>query len=174
ALLPPGDDRTVYTEFAAFTLELRFFDPVRLHDCFPAIADWKDVDALLAEDVDAEALFAATRPQGAPAPEVTHSDEDEEEDEYGRATSALGATEGAAQKLRTEADAAAGRGNLVRAALLRARAAPQTDQETLAAAARAELDILTDRLRHALQLTEAQTSALRRALPALLPRAASG
>src|SRR5262249_29255061 len=81
ALLAPGDDRTVYTEFAAFALELRFFDPVRLHGCFPAIADWKDVDALLAEDVDAEALFAATRPQGAPEPEVAHAEGEEEADE---------------------------------------------------------------------------------------------
>jgi hypothetical protein len=181
ALLPPGDDRTVYTEFAAFALELRFFDPVRLHDCFPAIADWKDVNALLAEDVDAEPLFAATRPQGAPEPEDAQPEQGEEaDDDEGAPADASAAPAAAAPageaalRLRAEADEAARSGNLVRAALLRAQAAEPAGPEALAAAAHAELNLLTGRLRDALQLTEAQTSALRRALPALLLRAASG
>jgi hypothetical protein len=166
-LLPPEDDRTVYVEFAAFTLELRFFDPIRLHAYFPAISDWKDVNELLAGDVEAEPLFLATRPQGAPLPEFAPAETDEEAGEEGPpAGDAHSGTPPAAEPVQqSEAEAAAGRGNLVRAALLRARTAMP---------AGAALNLLTECLRDALELTAPQTAALRRVLPALLPQAASG
>jgi hypothetical protein len=174
ALLPPEDDRTVYTEFVALALELRSFDPAGLHLYFPAIADWKAVDALLAEEVDAEALFAATRPQGAPDPATTHA-EDEDEEESATSPPAVASGLVSPREPHREADETAARGNLVRAALLHARAVPQTaGPEAREAAARPELDRLTERLRHALSLSEANAAALRRALPPLLARASEG
>jgi hypothetical protein len=67
-LLPPGDARGVYEEFAAVYLELRHFAPHQLPLYFPACADFASVDATLALDVDGAALFAATRLEGAPDP----------------------------------------------------------------------------------------------------------
>jgi hypothetical protein len=173
ALLPPGDDRTVYTEFVAVALELRFFDPAALHLYFPAIADWKGVNELLAEDVDAEALFTATRLHGAPdpAPAAEHQDNDAEPvPAEGQAASTESPTEMGGQ-----AAEAAGRGNLVRAALLRARAVPQpASPEAVETAARPELDQLVERLQQALRLDEASAAALRQALPPLLTVAGGG
>ena len=59
---------SVYVEFAATYLELRHFAPSFLPRYFPGLEDFGAVDALLREDVDAEGLFAATRPSGAGDP----------------------------------------------------------------------------------------------------------
>ena len=67
-LLPPPDDRNVYIEFAATYLELQRFAPSFLKRYFPALEDHAAVDGVLAQDVDAEELFHATRPRGAPEP----------------------------------------------------------------------------------------------------------
>jgi hypothetical protein len=56
-LLPPRDDRTVYEEFAAVYLEFKHFVPELLPVWFPAIDDWNDVDTMVAQDVDGEALL---------------------------------------------------------------------------------------------------------------------
>jgi hypothetical protein len=71
-LLPPYGDRTTYVEFAALYLELRLFDPRTLAKFFPTLDDLEQVDAVLAQDLDAQALLAATRPAGAelPAPQA--------------------------------------------------------------------------------------------------------
>src|ERR671933_667495 len=53
-LLPPADAAGVYEEFAATYLELRCFEPERLAQTFPGLTDRAAVDALLAEDVDAD------------------------------------------------------------------------------------------------------------------------
>jgi hypothetical protein len=179
ALLPPGDDRTVYVEFAALALELRYFAPPQLHLFFPAFVDWKDVNALLAEDIEAEALFAVTRPQGAPDPTAAHPADEEQKAEpptpAASGTAAGPPTGATPERVRSQAEEAAGRGNLVRAALLRAAAVPAgAPPEAFEAAAHAELNLLADRLRHALKLNDGTTDALRGALPPLLARAASG
>ena len=67
-LLPPHEDRNVYIEFAATYLELQRFAPSFLKRYFPALEDHAAVDGVLAQDVDAEELFRATRPRGAPEP----------------------------------------------------------------------------------------------------------
>ena len=54
-----------FLEFAARYLDLRHFAPALVPHCFPALGDPGRIDALLAEDVDAGALLAATRPEGA-------------------------------------------------------------------------------------------------------------
>ncbi len=60
-LLPPESSEAVYAEFVAVYLTLRRFDPARLAHFFPAIRDLAKVDALVAEDIDAEAIYQATR-----------------------------------------------------------------------------------------------------------------
>src|SRR5262249_92836 len=62
-LFDPDDVREVYIEFVATYLELRRFAPDLLAVTFPMLAGRDDIEALLAEDVNAEALFERTRPQ---------------------------------------------------------------------------------------------------------------
>ncbi|GMV44535.1 MAG: hypothetical protein AMXMBFR64_62510 [Myxococcales bacterium] len=66
-VLPPGGDAAVYREFAALFLELRAFAPHLVDHTFPILERPAAVEALLALDVDAEALLEATRPVGAPS-----------------------------------------------------------------------------------------------------------
>jgi hypothetical protein len=112
-LLPPYGDRTTYVEFAALYLELRLFAPRTLTRFFPTLDDLEQVDAVLGQDVDAQAVLAATRPAGAelppaePAPErlAVHGS-------WWEPASPVGSTDGA------EAAQAEQVGNLVRAAIL--------------------------------------------------------
>ena len=76
-LLPPGDARTTYEEFAAVYLELRYFAPHLLPLYFPACTRRETIEATLAEDVDAAALFAATRLEGAADPAAISPSEGE-------------------------------------------------------------------------------------------------
>ncbi|HTU17121.1 MAG TPA: hypothetical protein VMG10_03600, partial [Gemmataceae bacterium] len=76
-LLPPGDARTIYEEFTAVYLELRYFAPHLLPLYFPACSRLESIDATLAEDVDAAALFAATRLEGAADPVLLPPSESE-------------------------------------------------------------------------------------------------
>src|SRR5262249_4450018 len=65
-LLPPRDNAMVYTEFAAVFLELSYFAPALLPHYFPALEDHEAVEAMLAGEVDAPGLLAATHLPGAP------------------------------------------------------------------------------------------------------------
>lgn len=67
-LLPPGQDIDTWTEFCALYLELRWFARQDLDRFFPTLLDQEAVDAAIATDVDAEALWRDTRPVGAPDP----------------------------------------------------------------------------------------------------------
>lgn len=58
----------IYIEFAALYSELKHFAPHCLGSYFPSFEDYSQVDELLNRDVDTDALFAATRLNGAPAP----------------------------------------------------------------------------------------------------------
>ena len=58
----------MFEEFVCLFLELRFFDPERLLAYFPAVADPGAVGAMLVADVNADALFTSTRPEGAADP----------------------------------------------------------------------------------------------------------
>lgn len=179
-LLPPRDDATVYEEFAALYLELEYFAPTLLPHYFPAIEDYKAIDRLLAEDVDAPALFLATRPQGAPEPTVVVDTPDRPSDPAADAVSTGGPRNVArieSQVFTKLAERASAAGNAVRAALRyteAARTAPSKDVAAARAAADAELDRLVKRLRPALELTGAEAAAWRPALRPLLPPAARG
>ena len=67
-LFPNPTPRDVYIEFAANYLEFSLFLPDLLPVYFPAIRDHKGVEAVLAGDVDAKALFVKTRLAGARGP----------------------------------------------------------------------------------------------------------
>ena len=67
-LLPPHDDTEAYLEFAATYLEQHHFAPDVLLRTFPGLRDASSaVLRTLARDVDADALLAACRPEGAPS-----------------------------------------------------------------------------------------------------------
>jgi hypothetical protein len=178
-LLPPQDDATVYEEFAALFLELTYFASPLLRHYFPAIDEFARVDRLLAADVDGPALFATTRPAGAPDPEVTFDLLDRCDPAEAAAANDCARTvlPSESQRLTALAGRAAVAGNDVRAALRHmqaARTAPGKQVHAARAAAEAELQRLVKRLRPALGLTAIEAAAWRQALPALLVPASQG
>ena len=163
-LLPGADDLGVYMEFVATYLELRYFRANLLGTYFPALQDLSRIDLLVARDVDADALFAATRLPGAPNPVVrTDTRSDESHDYYYR--------------LLRHAERAGRDGDLVRAAIERTRAAriapPALSQDTRAEALR-DLKHLTQQLQDALKLSEDDAAGWIEVLPALLDKADQG
>jgi hypothetical protein len=179
-LLPPGDLRTVYEEFVTVFLELSFFAPRRLKYCFPSISSLEAMQQIFMEDVDAAALFAATRPDGAPAPRMP---EEPARAEAGRTAPAPALSSSATpdarayQRLLAKANEAAARGNVVRAALLRQRAAhvAAADQiEAATAAAREAIEQLLGRVQKALDLPATEVEPWRQGALALLEPASHG
>jgi hypothetical protein len=181
-LLPPGDARTAYVEFAAYYLELRRFAPALLPHTFPGLEHREQVEELLAEDVDSALLFAATQIEGAPEPnqdpvlepvpsEVESPLDGDDEDE------AVDPATGSSRRLIHRATLAGARGNVVRAAILRTQAARRAVPElaeSVRSGARSELDRLVRRLQRALGFDETEAERWRRALPPLLERSARG
>jgi hypothetical protein len=174
-LLPPGDDCTTYVEFAAVYLGLRCFD-ARLIPCyFPSLADCAGLDSLIAKDVDAATLFAGL------GPEDVHQPTEQPKPHPERASTAPPAGDGKpvpppgvpVAKLILQADRAAAVGNNVRAAILKAQAAPGPDAARVAGPG-AELNLLARRLQETLALTSDEVVAWSAALPALLGRATRG
>lgn len=165
-LLPPHDDQAAYEEFLALYLELKYFAAAQVPCYFPSVANFGDIDRVLVQDVDAAALFAATRPAGAPDPPVFSASRDEPKGTAPADRVGVGSPPSGASSLTVRADRAGAAGNVVRAALIRAH----LDEKI----ARAELDRLVDRLRPALDLDDAEAGEWRKTLPALLPRAAQG
>ncbi|MBV9125482.1 MAG: hypothetical protein JO112_19210, partial [Planctomycetes bacterium] len=177
-LLPPGDDWTVFVEFAAVYLELRHFDQALLPWYFPTLRPFGAIDRLLKE-VEGGRLLAATRPEGAPDPnqwakEVPAADAEEPV----RAEEPL-PVEPRPEKLGrllSRAEKARGRGNVVRAALASQRAArwaPSGERDQLRSAARADLDGLAERLQAAVGDVHPEEGAWQQALAPLLEQAAA-
>ena len=154
-LLPPASDLATYVEFAAVFLELRYFAPGFLQSYFPALLDLDAVYDLLAADVDAEQLFQATRPPGAP-------EQPERRDIPSEEISKVVVEPAPVQRkvslrafgrLLDRAARVGIRGNLVRAAILRISAAERGTPElsrTARSEARADMDRLAERLQAAL------------------------
>jgi serine/threonine protein kinase len=159
-----ADDGTVYIEFAALYLELRYFAADLLPSYFPGLPPIEVIDALLAEDLDAPALFEGSRLPGAvyPAP---------------RTTAILEESHDYFLKLRQAAEREARANRTVSAAILHTRAArvapadkaPETRRE-----AERDLQRLGVRLRDALQLTAAETNEWLRYLTPLLDKSDQG
>lgn len=165
-LLPPEDDRTVWTEFIAVYLEIRHFSPSLLANTFPGIEDVAAIDRLVAEDVDGTAVLAATRPASAPSPDVGHAGAEQDERQTHVPDLSIVA-EPLRRKLLDRANRAAAQGNQVRAAILDQRAGRTAEAE-------AELAHLGDRLQTALQLDDAHRRAWQSGLIALLSPASRG
>ncbi|HEX3657972.1 MAG TPA: hypothetical protein VHV55_19440 [Pirellulales bacterium] len=180
-LLPPVDETSAYVEFAAVYLELRWFAPSLLPDYFPSLEQGRAVDELLAEDLDAAAIFAETRLPGAQEP-----DEDEAADEETWQGFRLGDESVHPQKqserrhcrLMERGDRARSRGNHVRSAMVRWQAALVIGPKLARSArseARHDIERLTQRLEATLGMPpDARTSAWADALSALLPPAIRG
>ncbi|HEX5272102.1 MAG TPA: hypothetical protein VFW33_16510, partial [Gemmataceae bacterium] len=163
-LFPRATDRDVYVEFAAVYLELRYFAPDLLPIYFPGLLEPARVEAVLARDIDAPALFERTRLGGSagPAPRPDASTDEPSE---------------ACVQLVRDAKRAARAGNNVRAAIIRSRAAriaPAALTVKLRQEADADLDQLTDRLRDALRLSDDERREWRKDLPALLEKTGDG
>ena len=126
AALPPrrdeNRDTVLYGEFAALYLQLRYFDPASIPRYFPILTH-TPVDAILLEDLDAGALFVATRPPACSDPVI---DEKEGEEPTGGSLDVhlVGTPhEKKYRRLSEQAPKAGQRGNAVRAAILWKRAA---------------------------------------------------
>ena len=183
-LLPPRDETTAYVEFAAIYWELRFFAPALLPYYFPSIEEPETIDALLAQDVDAERLFRRARPEGAPEPPDRLAPLDVEDwPEQGEMEAAVAPTpagQPSADKYRRlvrKADRAAAAGNVVRSAIYCARAERVAPPE-LAARARnalkAEVNRLVQRLQAALGVQDSGPRRWQELLLALAVEAPSG
>lgn len=163
-LVGGADDRDAYIEFAAYFLELRYFNPALIPVCFPSLPPVAEVEAILAPDVGGEALFRQTRLPGAPDPAPKTDDQsDESHDFYHRLTS--------------QARRAAKAGDAVGAAILHTRAARVAPGALTGPAreeARRDIYKLVDRLQKALDLPEADVDGWRQVLPALLDKADQG
>jgi hypothetical protein len=163
-LLPGADDAAVYVEFAALYLELRYFAANLVPIYFPSLGDPERIDRLLARDIDAAGLFHATRLPGAPDPVVRTDTKSDESHEY-------------YTRLIRTAEKAERAGNTVRAAIVRtkaARVAPAALTRSTKDEAKADLRRLTDRLKAALMLSDAEADEWMQDLPALLDKADQG
>ena len=123
------DDRSVYIELAAVYLELHFFNPALLPIYFPGLAPERTWPSWPKTSMP-DALLAATRPAGPAicrsgpiAPRKRIDTDESPEDQPPRPSPAA---PGHYRQLMQQADRAAERGNLVRAAVLRTRAAAAT------------------------------------------------
>ena len=177
-LLPPLGDPVVYTEFAAVYLTLRSFSDHLIPRFFPAIGNYDAVDRTLAEDLDAEALLFATKLPGAADPWVAPSFEPDDpsmvdEPVPGAEVPSMPRY----RRLLAKADDASKRGNLVRAAILRSRAARLAGPSLAGqarSAARDAMDRLAGRLKVALGLDDVALREWRKALLAPLERSSRG
>jgi hypothetical protein len=159
-----ADEVAAYIEFAAVFLELRYFASNLLPAYFPGVRDAEAVEHLLAQDVDAAALFERTRLAGAPTPVIRTAGSTDEVHEY-------------YWKLVHSADKAAQAGNMVKSAILRTRAArvaPVAFSPGTRADAEADIRRLTTRLQHALLLSDAEANEIHGDLVKLLDKADQG
>lgn len=177
-LLPPCDDVQVYIEFVAVYLELRYFASSLLSRYFPALDNLEAVDWVVAQDLDADRLFQATRLAGAPDPvdvsavsEWEDWSEDEQAPDEARLPIAPRPNEEKFLRFMRKAEKAASVGNVVRSLIYRARAVQYATGETAArarAAVRTSLDRLLRRLQQALEIPHDDLKHWRETLLALV------
>jgi hypothetical protein len=183
-LILPADDRTTFIEFAAVYLELMFFHPTLRSHTFPSIHDHEKVRILLDHDVQALSLFEATRPSGAAEHPSALSETTNAADLSASHSSdshlglePIAERKGPWSRLLDRAELASEKGNNVRAAILRyraARLAPAGEVARTRAGAKSEIETLTRRLRAAVGFDAEESSEWRHALPAFLENAAQG
>ena len=163
-LFEKADKKEIYIEFVSVFLELKYFAPYLLPVYFPAIHDLDVVEDIISSDLDADALFERTRLEGAAEPVLQPKAVSDESHEY-------------YYRLVRQAEKATEQGNIVKAAILRTRAArvapaaltPKTHDD-----ARANLKQLTDQLQTSVQLSEEESGELLNYLVSLLDKADQG
>jgi hypothetical protein len=182
-LLPDADLWSTWVEFAATYLELEYFAPGASLHYFPGLDGQGSAAAVLAEIVDAEGLFAATRPRGAELPNAESPREDDAipaPEDHGQApvlAQSRRRSPRAFHRLVRRAQSAASRGNLVRACILLQQArrrAPGKSVRRLRSDVRRHLAHLVGSLQAALQFSDAEADSWQDALSALVARAAEG
>jgi hypothetical protein len=120
---PEADDAARYRAFAAVYLDLLHFRPALIEDFFPSVADERDgITEQLREDVDSDALLAASRPPGSADPDREHCPADLYGDKPVTPAAQTVLETGERAPLLANATAAVGKGNFVRAAILATRA----------------------------------------------------
>ena len=172
-LLTPRDDVSVYVEFAAVFLELRFFAQGLVPTYFPGIENPIAVAEVIDRDVDGRALFDSTRPAGAADP-APHPVEDDPREIAPPPDEVVARSEGRFRWLLARADRARALGNVVGSAILRTRAARLAGMSRAGQARAGSADdmaALSRRLATALEDASVDTKAFRSALGALLSRA---
>jgi hypothetical protein len=175
-LLPPVSPVSVYIEFAAVFLELRYFAPDVLATYFPTLDDFHRIETILREDVDADALMEITA--GIISNEIAASQDAGAVPASQRnlAVRKLYSARATRRLLRDAASASA-RGNDVRAAILHIRGADCRDAAVASYSARlASHDIgrLAHRLRQALGFDLRTADVWRELLTSLLMKSAYG
>jgi hypothetical protein len=179
-ILPPRTDLSTYVEFAAVFLELRYFSPEQLAWWFPGLRDPEAIGQLLARDVHHEAIYDATRLPGGADRIASVRMEDEEQQGLplpSAATDPLHPSPPVYWRLIARAEKIGSVGNVVKAAILRTKAArqalPDRAQESTRLA-QAELERLARRLQPVLELSAEETREWADALAPLLDRAHQG
>jgi hypothetical protein len=190
-LLPPVSDESTYIEFVATYLELRHFAGSFLPRYFPGLdtvggpgRGWASVDAMIGQDVDGEAIFAATRPAGAPDPaDVCMLDEWADLVPAGQSFPVVSPppaeipSEIKYRIMMRRSQRPTAVGNVVRAAIYHARAAQCAPAEfagRVRSAIRMDLDHLIRRLQAALGLAESSPQAWQESLFALVSQTPRG
>ncbi|MBN1394914.1 MAG: hypothetical protein JW959_07820 [Pirellulales bacterium] len=156
-LLPGGGEESVYVEFAATYLELRYFSAGFLPHYFPGLKSLEVVDEILGEDIDADELYRSTRPIGAPDPrdsvaldELADLAEETDFLLFGDLSADETPSESKYRILMRRSRRPASLGNVVRSAIYHARARRCAPPE-LAARAKAAVGDDVHRLIHRLQ-----------------------
>ena len=176
-LLPPVTTVSVYVEFAAVFLELRYSAPDVLTAYFPSLDDLDRIEELVAQDLDLDAVLEIT---GAREVEVPNGPTEASMSPEIAAPPADVETPLGESLFRRQLKAAAqagSRGNDVRAAILHTRASRIRDRERATRAtvlAAADMRRLTNRLRAALAMDDRKANAWRELLSALLTSSARG
>jgi hypothetical protein len=196
-LLPPQDLCSLYEEFVAVYLELRYFRPSLLPIYFPTIPPGAALEGIVGKGIDADDLFARTRPEGAPEPgkgqseevgtEISNKEQGISNIEGQTSEEGLPLTprfspfahpdERAYRTLLARADAAGAKGNVVRAAIFRMRAvplAPAREADATRVLAVQAVEQLLARLQASLGFGAAEAGDWRQALLALLEPATHG
>jgi hypothetical protein len=181
-LLPPRSEATVYAEFVALYLELRYFAPDLLEATFPSLRQGSTVESVILLDIDPAALLAAARPPGAPESPAGVVDVMVPGDREARPgpvdVGPLQRPDGHRHRKRSlQADRAARRGNFVKAAIRATQAAWAGAGPERRAAERERdrhLTHLSIRLAAAFEETSGQPESWRSVLEPLLDPAAVG
>ena len=183
-LLPAGGEESVYVEFAATYLELRFFSAGFLPHYFPSLKSLESVDAVLCEDIDAAELFRATRPAGAPDPRDSFAldewaDKSAEADIFPPDTFSFDEipSQSKYRVLMRKSHRPASLGNVVRSAIYHARArccAPPELAGRAESAVKTDVNRLIQRLRAALEVERSSPQHWRESLFALVGQTPRG